>query len=167
MQLAQAFLHAGERLKRRLQRLNTAVAGVVPLLQLAQGQAAGLLQLPLQAGRGKLRRGIDPGGNILAARDLDAAVFNRSNTSRTLSNREMPRVIVCRLISSHAAVMKSAWSSSANTRISSGHMTVECLMRTVSITQPSESMQIRNSRFLVKSVSAFAIKTVSLYQLCL
>ncbi len=46
-------------------------------------------------------------------------------------------------------------------------MTVECLMRTVSITQPSESMQIRNSRFLVKSVSAFAIKTVSLYQLCL
>ena len=34
--------------------------------------------------------------------------FNRSNTSRTLSNREMPRVIVCRLISSHAAVMKSA-----------------------------------------------------------
>ena len=93
--------------------------------------------------------------------------FNRSNTSRTLSNREMPRVIVCRLISSHAAVMKSAWSSSANTRMSSGHMTVECLMRTVSITQPSESMQIRNSRFLVKSVSAFAIKTVSLYQLCL
>ena len=75
VQLAQAFLHAGERLKRRLQRLNTAVAGVVPLLQLAQGQAAGLLQLPLQAGRGKLRRGIDPGGNILAARDLDAAVF--------------------------------------------------------------------------------------------
>ena len=37
VQLAQAFLHAGERLKRRLQRLNTAVAGVVPLLQLAQG----------------------------------------------------------------------------------------------------------------------------------
>lgn len=167
MQLAQAFLHAGERLKRRLQRLNTAVAGVVPLLQLAQGQAAGLLQLPLQAGRGKLRRGIDQAAISSLPGISMPRFFNRSNTSRTLSNREMPRVIVCRLISSHAAVMKSAWSSSANTRMSSGHMTVECLMRTVSITQPSESMQIRNSRFLVKSVSAFAIKTVSLYQLCL
>ena len=37
VQLAQTFFHAGERLKRRLQRLDTAVAGVVPLLQLAQG----------------------------------------------------------------------------------------------------------------------------------
>ena len=75
VQLAQAFLHTGERFKGRLQRLNAAVAGIVPLLQLAQGQTAGLLQLPLQAGRGKLGRGVHPSGNVLAAGDLDAAVL--------------------------------------------------------------------------------------------
>ena len=75
VQLAQAFFYTGERLKRRLQGLDAAVAGIVPLLQFAQGQAACLLQLPLQAGRRKLVGGIDPGGNILAAGNLDAAVF--------------------------------------------------------------------------------------------
>ena len=80
--------------------------------------------------------------------------FSRSNSSTTLSNREMPRVMVCRLISSHAAVMKSASLSSANTRISSGQNTMQCLMRTASMTQPSESMQTRNSRRLRKSANA-------------
>ena len=75
VQLAQAFLHTGERLKGRLQGLDAAVAGIVPLLQFAQGQAAGAQQFVLQAGGGKLGRGVDPGGNVLAARHLDAAVF--------------------------------------------------------------------------------------------
>ena len=47
VQLAQAFLHTGERLKGRLQGLDAAVAGIVPLLQFAQGQAAGAQQFVL------------------------------------------------------------------------------------------------------------------------
>ena len=84
--------------------------------------------------------------------------FRRSKISTALSKREIPRVMLFRLISSHAVVIKSVWASRPNTRISSGQNTEQCLMRTVSMTQPSESIQTRKSRLRIKSVNAFAIQ---------
>ena len=102
----QAVFHAGERLKGRFQGLNAAVAGVIPLLQLAQGEAAAAQNFLLQACGGKFRCGGNPRGDIFTAGNIDATVFRRSKISTALSKREIPRVMLFRLISSHAVVIK-------------------------------------------------------------
>ena len=90
VQLMQAVFHAGERLKGRFQGLNAAVAGVIPLLQLAQGQAAAAQNFLLQACGGKFRCGGNPRGDIFTAGNIDATVFRRSKISTALSKREIP-----------------------------------------------------------------------------
>ena len=84
VQLMQAVFHAGERLKGRFQGLNAAVAGVIPLLQLAQGEAAAAQNFLLQACGGKFRCGGNPRGDIFTAGNIDATVFQAvKNQHRT------------------------------------------------------------------------------------
>ena len=92
VKLTQTVLHAGERLEGWLQRLNAPVAGVVPLLQLAQRKAPRTDNLTLERGGGQLRCRGHPGGNVLTARQVNAPVFQPvKNQHNTLKPGDAPR----------------------------------------------------------------------------